>query len=133
MANRTRNIIRDFTLEDFYKNRPYVLNWPYFRFYAEVPLYGPSGYVLGSYCIVDNKTRAGFVDEEVAALQEIADAIAQHLEDVRIAHYHHRAEDLVKGLISYVEGHIESDSPDPFDTSVASPKNTEISSREFSK
>ncbi|KAJ5953356.1 hypothetical protein N7454_000252 [Penicillium verhagenii] len=111
-ANRTRNIIRDFTVDDFYNTRPYVLEWPYFRFYAEVPLYSPSGYVLGSYCVVDNKTRTHFGDEEVAALQEIADAISQHLENVRVAHYHNRAENLVKGLTNFVKGHAESGIPD---------------------
>ncbi|KAJ5672088.1 hypothetical protein N7507_001215, partial [Penicillium longicatenatum] len=111
-ANRTRNVIRDFTIEDFYKARPYVLEWPYFRFYAEVPLYSPSGYVLGSYCVVDNKTRTHFGDEEVAALQEIADAISQHLENVRVAHYHNRADNLVKGLTNFVKGHAQSDLPD---------------------
>ncbi|KAI9035886.1 uncharacterized protein KD926_002640 [Aspergillus affinis] len=111
-ANRTRNIIRDFTTEDFYKDRPYVLEWPYFRFYAEVPLYSPSGYVLGSYCVVDNKTRTEFGDEEVAALQEIADAISQHLENVRIAHYHQRGEKLVKGLTNFVKGHKKYDLAD---------------------
>ncbi|KAJ5610186.1 hypothetical protein N7510_006905, partial [Penicillium lagena] len=119
-ANRTRNIIRDFTSENFYKNRPYVLDWPYFRFYAEVPLYSPSGYVLGSYCVVDDKTRTEFGDKEVIALQEIADAIAQHLENVRVVHYHHRAENLVKGLTKFVKGHPEFDSPDSFSQLAAS-------------
>jgi hypothetical protein len=118
-ANRSRNIIRDFTKEDFYNNRPYVLEWPYFRFYAEVPLYSPSGYVLGSYCVVDNKPRAEFSDKEVAALQEIADAISQHLENVRVIQYHRRAERLVKGLTNFVKGHTESDSPDYFNQLVS--------------
>ncbi|KAJ5122544.1 uncharacterized protein N7443_002646 [Penicillium atrosanguineum] len=120
-ANRTRNIIRDFTKEEFYNNRPYVLEWPYFRFYAEVPLYSPSGYVLGSYCVVDNKPRAEFSDKEVAALQEIADAISQHLENVRVVRYHKRAENLVKGLTNFVKGHTESESPDCFNQ-LASPE-----------
>jgi hypothetical protein len=113
-ANRTRNIIRDFTSEDFYKDRPYVQNWPYFRFYAEVPLYSPSGYVLGSYCVVDNKTRTEFGDEEVAALQEIADAISRHLENIRVVHYNQRGESLVKGLTSFVKGSTEPDRADIF-------------------
>lgn len=108
-ANRTRNIIRDFTLEDFYKDRSYVLEWPYFRFYAEVPLYSPSGYVLGSYCVVDDEPRADFGDDEVAALKEVADAIAQHLENVRVVQYHGRAESLVIGLTNFVKGHAKFD------------------------
>jgi hypothetical protein len=108
-ANRTRNIIRDFTIEDFYKDRPYVVDWPFFRFYAEVPLYSPSGHVLGSYCVVDNKPRAGFGDEEVAALREIADAITNHLENARIVQYHRRSENLVKGLTNFVKSHSKFD------------------------
>ncbi|KAJ5213487.1 hypothetical protein N7449_000656 [Penicillium cf. viridicatum] len=108
-ANQTRNIIRDFTKDDFYKDRPYVLSWPFFRFYAEVPLYSPSGFVLGSYCVVDNKPRTKFGDEDVAALREIADSISNHLENARIVQYHRRAENLVKGLTNFVKGHSKFD------------------------
>lgn len=108
-ANQTRNIIRDFTKEDFYKDRPYVLDWPFFRFYAEVPLYSPSGFVLGSYCVVDNKPRTEFGDEDVAALREIADSISNHLENARIVQYHRRSENLVKGLTNFVKSHSKFD------------------------
>ncbi|RAL10686.1 hybrid sensor histidine kinase/response regulator [Aspergillus homomorphus CBS 101889] len=108
-ANLSRFIVRDFTKEDFYKDRPYVVGWPHFRFYAEVPIYSPAGYVLGSFCIVDDHPRDHFGDAEVATLREIADAISGHLEHVRIAHYHRRAENLVKGLTSFVKGHSEFD------------------------
>ncbi|KAJ5356143.1 hypothetical protein N7517_010752 [Penicillium concentricum] len=108
-ANQTRNIIRDFTKEDFYKDRSYVLNWPFFRFYAEVPLYSPSGFVLGSYCVVDNKPRTVFGDEDVAALREIADSISNHLENSRIVQYHRRSENLVKGLTNFVKNHSKFD------------------------
>ncbi|KGO74401.1 CheY-like superfamily [Penicillium italicum] len=108
-ANQTRNIIRDFTKEDFYKDRSYVLDWPFFRFYAEVPLYSPSGFVLGSYCVVDNKPRTEFGDEDVAALREIADSISNHLENARIVQYHRRSENLVKGLTNFVKSHSKFD------------------------
>ncbi|OQE10532.1 hypothetical protein PENVUL_c004G07614 [Penicillium vulpinum] len=108
-ANQTRNIIRDFTKEDFYKDRSYVLNWPFFRFYAEVPLYSPSGFVLGSYCVVDNKPRTNFGDEDVAVLREIADSITNHLENARIVQYHRRSENLVKGLTNFVKSHSKFD------------------------
>ncbi|KAJ6139708.1 hypothetical protein N7471_006194 [Penicillium samsonianum] len=108
-ANQTRNIIRDFTKEDFYKDRPYVLGWPFFRFYAEVPLYSPSGFVLGSYCVVDNKPRTKFGDEDVAALREIADSISNHIENARIVQYHRRSENLVKGLTNFVKSNSKFD------------------------
>lgn len=102
-ANRSRYIIRDFTKEDCFKDRPYVRDWPHMRFYAEVPLFSAAGYVLGSYCVVDDKPRDNFDDEEVAVLQEVSDAIANHLENVRLVHFHRRAETLVKGLTSFVK------------------------------
>jgi len=108
-ANQTRYIIRDFTKEDCFKDRPYVREWPHMRFYAEVPLFSPSGYVLGSYCVVDDSPREEFGDAEVALLQEVSDAIALHLENTRSVHYHRRAEDLVKGLTSFVKDYAEFD------------------------
>jgi hypothetical protein len=101
-ANRTRYIIRNFADEECFRNRPYVVEWPNMRFYAEVPLFSASGYVLGSYCVVDDKPRIEFGDHEVALLQEMADAIAQHLENARIVHFHRRAEKLVKGVTDFV-------------------------------
>lgn len=103
-ATPSRFIVRDFTLEEDFKNRPYVTGWPYFRFYAEVPVYSPAGYVLGSFCVVDDKPRQHFGDAEVSALQEISDAIANHLENVRTVQYHLRSDRLIKGLTDFVKG-----------------------------
>ncbi|RAK95364.1 hybrid sensor histidine kinase/response regulator [Aspergillus ibericus CBS 121593] len=111
-ANTSRFVVRDFTQEDFFKDRPYVLGWPYFRFYAEVPLYSPAGHVLGSFCVIDDKPRGEFGDREVASLREVADAVAQHLEHVRISHSHRRAESLVKGLTNFVKDHPAFDPTD---------------------
>ncbi|KAL4994457.1 hypothetical protein BDV10DRAFT_176772 [Aspergillus recurvatus] len=102
-ANKSRYIVRDFTLEEYFKDRPYVTDWPYFRFYAEVPIYSPSGHILGSYCVVDNKPRQDFSEDAVIALQEISDAIALHLENVRTAHSHRRSDRLVQGLTTFVK------------------------------
>ncbi|OJJ43184.1 hypothetical protein ASPZODRAFT_103554 [Penicilliopsis zonata CBS 506.65] len=103
-ATKTRFVVKDFTAEAHFKDRPYVLDWPYFRFYAEVPIYSvSSGYVLGSFCVVDNKPRVEFGDADVAALQEISDAIASHLENVRIRNSHRRADRLVQGLTTFVQ------------------------------
>ncbi|OQE06694.1 hypothetical protein PENVUL_c017G04439 [Penicillium vulpinum] len=108
-ANRTRYIIRDFTLEDSFKDRPYVREWPHMRFYAEVPLFSASGHVLGSYCIVDDKPWVEFGDDQVTDLQEVADAIGIHLENVRMSQVHIRTEKLVKGLTDFVKSHAEFD------------------------
>lgn len=59
--------------------------------------------------MVDDEPRADFGDDEVAALKEVADAIAQHLENVRVVQYHGRAESLVIGLTNFVKGHAKFD------------------------
>lgn len=103
-ATSTRFIVRDFTLEEGFKEKPYVLGWPYFRFYAEVPVYSPAGYVLGSFCVVDDKPRQSFGEADIVALQEISDSISNHLENVRTVHYHARSDRLVQGLTNFVKG-----------------------------
>ncbi|KAE8393759.1 hypothetical protein BDV23DRAFT_148625 [Aspergillus alliaceus] len=109
IANSSRFVVHDFSQEDLFKDRPYVVGWPYIRFYAEVPLYSPSGVVLGSLCVVDSKPRGHFAEEDVMALKEIADAVALHLDKVRISIDHSRAEKLIKGLTNFVKDHGEFD------------------------
>ncbi|RDW78899.1 hybrid sensor histidine kinase/response regulator [Aspergillus mulundensis] len=109
IANETRYIVHDFTKEDAYKDRPYVVHWPFMRFYAAVPIKSPGGYVLGSYTIVDNKPRSDFGQTEIEGMQDIADAIAQHLETVRLSYCHHRTETLVKSLTTFVKEHDDFD------------------------
>lgn len=103
-ANRSRYIVRDFLKEPRLKDRPYVVEWPFMRFYAEVPIRSPTGYVIGGYCVIDDKPWDVFGDEEVRTLQEISDCIANHLELMRMKQDFERAERLMKGLSSFVEG-----------------------------
>lgn len=65
--------------------------------------------MLGSYCVVDDKPRSGFGDEDVEVLREIADAIGAHLENARIVQYHRRYENLVRGLTGFVKCHSKFD------------------------
>ncbi|KAL6234381.1 hypothetical protein BDW75DRAFT_241194 [Aspergillus navahoensis] len=109
IANETCYIVRDLTKEDAYKDRPYVVHWPCMRFYAAVPIRSPEGYVLGSYSIVDDKPRSDFGESEVECMQDIADAISQHLETLRLANCHHRTETLVKSLTTFVKEHDDFD------------------------
>jgi signal transduction histidine kinase/CheY-like chemotaxis protein len=103
-ANRTRYIVRDFLEEVRLKDRPYVVEWPFMRFYAEVPIRSPTGYVIGGYCVIDDRPRGEFGDAEVRTMQEISDSIANHLELMRMKQDFERAERLMKGLSSFVEG-----------------------------
>ncbi|KAI3321414.1 hypothetical protein HD806DRAFT_152113 [Xylariaceae sp. AK1471] len=102
IANRTRYIINDFTIEPGYTERSYVVNYPYFRSYLEVPLVSPLGYLLGSYCVVDNKLNDYDNDETIGIMNEISDAIMAHLELRRIQQSRDRSEQLIRGLSGFI-------------------------------
>lgn len=103
-ADQTRYVINDFTLEATYRDRPYVKGFPHMRYYAEVPLTTPGGYVIGSFCVVDNKPRRGISDEGFRILQEIASTIMRHLGLVKTDYEHVRAGRLLDGLNNFVQG-----------------------------
>jgi signal transduction histidine kinase/CheY-like chemotaxis protein len=84
-------------------HRPYVEGWPFMRFYGEVPVKSPAGFVIGSFAIVDDKPRQMFTDADVGILQEISTVITQHLETVRLQHDSKHAGRLMQGLSSFIK------------------------------
>ena len=102
ISNRTRYIINDFTTHPDYKDRPYVVAYPFFRSYLEVPLVSPLGYLLGSYCVVDSHKNDFDNDDIVEVMNEIASAIMAHLENVRIRQSRDRSEQLIEGLSGFI-------------------------------
>jgi hypothetical protein len=102
VADKTRYIIRDFQADEHYITRPYVSSWPHMRSYAEVPIISPLGYVIGGYCVVDNKLR-DFGDETIAVLTEVASTIMAHLENVRVKQNQLRSERLIRGLDVFIQ------------------------------
>ncbi|KAF3927938.1 hypothetical protein ABW20_dc0108060 [Dactylellina cionopaga] len=105
IADKTRYIINDFWEDSHYITRPYVAGWPHMRSYAEVPIISPLGYVIGGYCVVDNKLR-DFGDQAISALTEIASTIMAHLENVRVRQNQLRSERLIRGLDVFIQEEI---------------------------
>ncbi|KAI9650024.1 hypothetical protein NHQ30_000037 [Ciborinia camelliae] len=104
-ANQTRYVMNDLSVIEKYKSRPYIAGWPHMRFYAEVPIYSPDDFVIGTYCVVDNKPRyEGLDDEGLEILNEIARAIMRHLQVIESHDHLHRGEKMVKGLGLFVAG-----------------------------
>ncbi|KAK5109264.1 hypothetical protein LTR62_007138 [Meristemomyces frigidus] len=103
-ADKTRYVIRDFCADSRFADRPYVKGFPHMRSYAEVPLTSDNGYVIGSYCVVDDKPR-DFGDGEIIILNEIATCIMTHLALVKTKLDFQRVEGLVRGIGSYVAGY----------------------------
>lgn len=108
-ANQQCYVMNDLSAIAAYADRPYVAGWPHMRFYAEVPIYSPSGFVIGTFCVVDDKPRDGLNKQGLDALNEISSAIMNYLALVRTQRQLHRAGEMVKGLNLFVEG--KSDTP----------------------
>ncbi|KAM7197924.1 autoinducer 2 sensor kinase/phosphatase luxQ [Naviculisporaceae sp. PSN 640] len=102
IANRTRYIVNDFRTDPAYAERPYVKEFPWFVSYLEVPLVSRLGYLLGSYCVVDNKLHDFDNDETVGIMNDIAATIMDHLDNVRMRQNLHRSEKLLQGLSAFI-------------------------------
>jgi hypothetical protein len=103
-ADKTRYVIKNFTADPHFRTRPYVSGWPHMRSYAEVPLKSASGYVVGSYCVVDTRPR-DFDDSEIRILDSVGVTIMSHLELLKSQLEFHRVQRLVRGIGSYAAGY----------------------------
>lgn len=104
LADRNRYIIRDFLSDTRFNTTPYVTEWPHFRSYAAVPLISEAGYIIGSYCVLDNQSR-DFDTADVKVLRSISSCVTNHLELLKTKQDFNRVEKLVRGIASYVAGY----------------------------
>jgi hypothetical protein len=104
VANKKSVIINDMSKVPCCKDKEFVSGWPYFRFFAEVPIKTRSGLVVGSFSLVDSAARYDFGDDNLEKLQEIASAVARHLELVQAQKNLERSKEMVKALGLFAEG-----------------------------
>ena len=71
-------IIPDTLLDPMGRKHPLVVGEPYVRFYAGVPLKGPRGQKIGTFCLVDTKPHV-FDHEQVARLAAFAAIIEREV------------------------------------------------------
>ncbi|PWY95908.1 sensor histidine kinase/response regulator [Aspergillus sclerotioniger CBS 115572] len=105
--NVTRNssgtIVRDLNLELDLKHHPLVERFRP-RFYAEVPLHSYSGETIGTYCVVNDEPCHFFGDRELAELQDVANAVANHLQNNNALRHYRQNDRLLGGLMKFVKG-----------------------------
>jgi sigma-B regulation protein RsbU (phosphoserine phosphatase) len=71
-------IIPDTHLHPVGRSHPLVVGEPYVRFYAGVPLAGPRGQKIGTFCLVDTVPRE-FDDEDIASLTAFAALVEREI------------------------------------------------------
>lgn len=64
-------IFPDLSQSQEYSQNPMVLEEPFCRFYAGVPVISPAGINIGSYCIYDDKPRKGLSPPEIQFMKDM--------------------------------------------------------------
>ena len=102
-------VVKDTLYDERFRDNPLVTSAPRIRFYAGAPLITPTGYILGSLCVIDRKPR-DLSDSQKIALEALARQVVTQLELRRVSANLANALDKIKqieGLIpicSYCKG-----------------------------
>ncbi|MBL0745261.1 GAF domain-containing protein [Chryseolinea lacunae] len=78
-------VVNDPLNDERFKNNRYVTGTPNIRFYAGAPLETPKGNVLGTLCVIDDKTRE-ISEEQKRALQLLAKKVMDILNARKLLH-----------------------------------------------
>ncbi|OJJ40033.1 hypothetical protein ASPWEDRAFT_33369 [Aspergillus wentii DTO 134E9] len=97
-------VVPDLREDERFSKGSMVRKYPYVRFYAGVPIVSPLGITIGSYCILDDQPRLRLEPSELRFMGDMAATVMKHLDMARVSVQHRRAERMIVGLGSFVEG-----------------------------
>ncbi|KAH6686966.1 hsp90-like protein [Plectosphaerella plurivora] len=97
-------IIPDMTDDTRTADSLYCKGWPGHRFYAGVPIRTHRGIDIGFFCILDDVPREGLDDVSICLMRDLSSTIMSRLQARRSRAAHRRADRMVRGLGSFVEG-----------------------------
>lgn len=67
-------IIEDALFDERFADNPLVINEPFVRFYAGMPLLSPEGFAIGTLCVMDRKPRQ-LDEKQIKALEMLANQV----------------------------------------------------------
>lgn len=102
--NRQLWIVPDLTKDAELKDHPDVTSYPNVRFLASSPIFSPSGMVIGAYIVLDDKPRELLDPSDEKFLSDMATTVMDYLEAMRSKDQHLRAERMIVGIGSFLEG-----------------------------
>ena len=83
-------VIEDASKDARFADNPLVTGGPCIRFYAGMPLKGPNGYKVGTFCLIDPVARS-FGDGDLAALRDLAAVAAAEIGNKDLSNALHTA------------------------------------------
>src|SRR2546425_7212853 len=83
-------IIEDALFDERFADNPLVINEPFVRFYAGMPLLSPEGFAIGTLCVMDRKSRS-LSKEQIRGLEMLANQVMSQLELRREVRFLERA------------------------------------------
>ncbi len=105
-------VIPDATLDERFRENPFVINDPNIRFYAGAPLVAPDGQGLGALCVLDRVPRT-LTDDQAATLRVLGRQVMAQLELHRLLHQSRtQRQELLSVLDALPAAVIIADAPD---------------------
>lgn len=97
-------VVPDLVEDDRWSKHSCLVEWPFHRFYAGVPIVSRAGLRIGIYAVFDSTPRSGLTEEEQQFLRDISDTTMRYFQSRTAIAETHRGERMVRGLGSFVEG-----------------------------
>ncbi|KDN71497.1 putative hsp90-like protein [Colletotrichum sublineola] len=97
-------VIPDLSKDPRTADRHLCLNSPANRFYAGVPLRSPKGINIGVFAVLGDTPREALDDVSTRLMQDISLVIVDYLDAKRNRDDHRRADRMVRGVGSFIEG-----------------------------
>jgi GAF domain-containing protein len=72
-------IIEDALFDERFADNPLVVNEPFVRFYAGMPLWSPEGFAIGTLCVMDRKPHT-LDEKQIGALGMLANQVMSQLD-----------------------------------------------------